>query len=378
MAGREEMVKRQRVLADFGDFALGCEDLQRVLTEACRLISDALGTPLAKVLELDREKNRALVRAGIGWRPGVVGHEYIELGQRSSESFALEAAKPVAMHDVSTEDRFDVPEFMREHGVAALLNVPVFLPGSRPYGLLQVDDREPREFSYEDIEFLRTYATILGPVIDRLHKVSELQDAHDRNATLLRELQHRVKNDLAVIQSLVKLRARRASPDGRAELQVLQERLETLRLVHGQLDAGQPADRLLLKPYVEQLLENLRTLRSHEATDVRLEIDVDEQLEVSRDVAAPLGLILNEFATNSFKYAFNGGAGILAVRIEPSGKARAKLVARDNGVGLGHEQTNSGTRSGMKLIDALSRQIGGRTRWSSDEGVQLETEFNSL
>lgn len=377
MADREEMVKRQRVLADFGDFALGCEDLQQILTEACRLIADALDTPLAKVLEIDREKDRALVRAGVGWRPGIVGHEYIELDQRSSESFALEAAKPVAMQDVSTEDRFDVPGFMKEHGVVALINVPIFLPGSRPYGLLQVDDREPRKFSEEDTEFLRTYATILGPVIDRLHKVSELQEAHDRNATLLRELQHRVKNDLAVIQALVKLRARRASPEGQAELRVLQERLETLRLVHAQLDAGKAADRLLLKPYVEQLLENLRTLRSHEAADVRLEIDVDENLEVSRDVAAPLGLILNEFATNSFKYAFDALEGVLTVKIEPSGKERAKLVARDNGVGLGREHANSGTRSGIGLINSLSRQIGGEARWSSGEGVQLETTFKS-
>ena len=377
MADQEEMVNRQRVLADFGDFAIGCEDLQQILDEGCQLIANALGTPLAKVLEIDRGMDRALVRAGVGWEPGIVGHEYIELDERSSESFALEAAKPVVMQDVAKEDRFDVPEFMKEHGVVALVNVPIFLPGGRPYGLLQVDDREPREFSEEDTEFLRTYATILGPVIDRLHKVSELQEAHDRNATLLRELQHRVKNDLAVIQALVKLRARRASPEGQAELRVLQERLETLRLVHAQLDAGQPADRLLLKPYVEQLLENLRTLRSHDAADVRLDIDVDENIEVSRDVAAPLGLILNEFATNSFKYAFDAADGVLTVKIEPNGKQRATLVASDNGVGLGHDHANSGTRSGMGLINSLSRQIGGEARWSSNGGVQLQIDFKS-
>ena len=186
-----------------------------------------------------------------------------------------------------------------------------------------------------------------------------------------------MKNDLAVIQALVKLRARRASPEGQAELRVLQERLETLRLVHAQLDAGQPADRLLLKPYVEQLLENLRTLRSHDAADVRLNIDVDENLEVSRDVAAPLGLILNEFATNSFKYAFDAADGVLTVKIEPSGKQRAILVASDNGVGLGNGNANSGTRSGMGLINSLSRQIGGEARWSSNGGVQLQIDFKS-
>ena len=63
---------------------------------------------------------------------------------------------------------------MCEHGIVALVNVPILLPGRKPYGVLQVDVREPREFGYEDIQFLRTYAMVLGPVIDRLHKARDL------------------------------------------------------------------------------------------------------------------------------------------------------------------------------------------------------------
>ena len=59
-------------------------------------------------------------------------------------------------------------------------NVPVFLPGGQPYGLLQADATEPREFGPEDTEFLRTYATVLGPVIDRLHKASRLRTTEER------------------------------------------------------------------------------------------------------------------------------------------------------------------------------------------------------
>jgi PAS domain S-box-containing protein len=73
-----------------------------------------------------------------------------------------------------------VPAFLKDAGVVALVNVPIFLPGGRAYGLLQVDSTEPRDFGEGETEFLRTYATILGPVIDRLHKVSRLQTTEER------------------------------------------------------------------------------------------------------------------------------------------------------------------------------------------------------
>ena len=211
MSDREKMLKRQQVLADFGEFALRSQDLDEVLIEACRLVCDALGTDLAKVLEIERGEQSALVRAGIGWRSGIVGHARIQLGERSSEAYSIEKAAPVYTPDIDREERFDIPEFMKAHGAKALVNVPISLPGGRAYGLLQVDAREPHDFGEEDTEFLRTYATILGPVIDRLHKVHALQIALDDNQRLMQELQHRIKNHIGIITSLVRMRARSAS-----------------------------------------------------------------------------------------------------------------------------------------------------------------------
>ena len=176
----EGMVRRQRVLADFGEFALRNENLDEVLTEACRLVADALGTVRAKVLEVEEGGRTLLVRAGVGWGPGVVGHVRLEMTEHSSETFSIRAAVPVITRDIAQEDRFELPAFLRDARIVALVNVPVFLPGGRPYGLLQVDATEPRDFGPEDYEFLRTYATILGPVIDRLHKIRRLLTTEER------------------------------------------------------------------------------------------------------------------------------------------------------------------------------------------------------
>ena len=168
------------MLADFGEFALRSESLDEILTEACRLVSEALGTKHAKVLEIEGGGRSILLRAGVGWPSGVVGRLRLEMRDHSSETYSIKAGKPTITRDIREEDRFEVPPFLKDAGVVALANVPVLLPGGRPYGLLQVDSREPRDFGEEDTEFLRTYAIILGPVIDRLHKVRRLQATEER------------------------------------------------------------------------------------------------------------------------------------------------------------------------------------------------------
>ncbi len=180
MADLQEMQRRQKALANFGAFVLDTDDLQAILQEGCRLIAQALSADLAKIIEIDRDTDTGLVRAGIGWDPGVVGQTRVELAARTSEAFAIERCQPVITRDMALEDRFEFPPFMMDHGVVAIVNVPIFLPGRRPYGLLQVDAREPRDFGDDEIEFLCTYAMVLGPVIDRLKTVSALRETDER------------------------------------------------------------------------------------------------------------------------------------------------------------------------------------------------------
>jgi two-component sensor histidine kinase len=380
MADRAQLLARQKALADFGEFALRSDDLDDVLNEACRLVAEALGADLAKVLEVEYESQELLVRAGVGWRPGVVGVQRIPMGVRSSEAYAIEVAKPVITKDIRREPRFDVPPFMKDHGAIALANVPIFLPRGKPYGLLQVDSREPRDFGEEDIEFLRTYATILGPVIDRLHKLHSLEQALQINQRLLQELQHRVKNHLSIITSLVQLRARQVqSEEVRQELKGVGERIETLRLLNDLLYQAGDVDRLRVQPFIVQLVENLCRLHRGQAGDVRLDFTIDE-VELSPEKAVPVGLILNEFVTNSLRYAFDGHGGTIAVAVEALAGDALRLKVRDNGKGLPPtaEAVKPGSGTGMKLIDGLSRQIGAKPIWSSaDPGVTLCLEFSA-
>lgn len=371
MANLEQLVARQKALGRFGDFALRCDDLDEILHEACRLVGDALGADFSKILEIEEGGERLLVKAGFGWRNGVVGSR-LPMGEKSSETYSIEEGTPVVVQDIATETRFEFPAFLQEHGVRAMVNVPIILPQGKAYGLLQVDAAEPRPFGEEDIEFLLTYAAILGPVIDRLHKAHSLRGALDINRRLLQELQHRVKNHIAIVARLVNMRVRHVeSEEARAELAGIATRVETLRLVHEQLYTAGKTDRVGLRPFLTALVENICRLHDGEGS-VRIDTQIDDA-ELSPDLAVPLGLIVNEFVTNSLKHAFDDRGGTIAVSGEVADNDRLRIHLRDDGKGLpgtteGASAAETGTGTGLKLIRGLARQIDADAQWSADQG----------
>ncbi len=172
----EALLRQQTTLARFGELALRSENLDEILSEACSLVGEALGTDLAKVLELQEDGRTLLVKAGVGWKPGVVGQVRVEAEESSSEGHALQTGKPVISTDTRHETRFSLPGFLRDNNVQALVNVVILgAKGRPPYGVLEVDSHEPREFGDSDIAFLRGYANLLAAAVDRLRVLGEIK-----------------------------------------------------------------------------------------------------------------------------------------------------------------------------------------------------------
>jgi hypothetical protein len=116
------LLDQQRVLAEFGEFALRAEDLDGILNEACRLVGDALRTDLAKVAELLPDGKGMLVRAGVGWKPGVVKHVVVPSDENSPEGLTLKDGAVISP-DIQREQRFAYHDFLIDHGVEAFVNV---------------------------------------------------------------------------------------------------------------------------------------------------------------------------------------------------------------------------------------------------------------
>ncbi len=174
-------LRLQTVLTRFGELALRSNDLDEILTEACHLVGQGLGTDLAKVMELQEEGRTLRVRAGVGWKPGVVGEVVIEVTNDSSEGHALKTGKPMISPDIETETRITYPAFLIDHGVRAVANVVIIGgQGRPPYGILQIDSRQPRRFTDEDTAFLSSYANLLAAAVDRLRVISEMRRGEER------------------------------------------------------------------------------------------------------------------------------------------------------------------------------------------------------
>ena len=252
---RDALLEQQRVLAEFGDLALKTEDLDDILDKACGLVGRALETDFAKVMELSPDGRTFKVRAGVGWKPGVVGVVSVTAVENSPEGLTL-AQGSVISSNRQTERRFEYHDFMIDHGVEAFVNVLILSSkGRAAFGVLQVDSRNPRNFTQSDIEFLRSYANLLGAAIERLRAVDELRQSVRDKDLLINELNHRVKNTLATVQSIASQTLRNASTIDHAS-HAIESRLIALSRVHDVLTeshwAAVPLDEIVgqaIAPY---------------------------------------------------------------------------------------------------------------------------------
>ena len=200
------LLRQQEVLAKFGELALRSDDLDQILHQACRLFGEALGTDLAKVMELQEDRLTLVVRAGVGWKPGVVGHVTLKAERGSSEGYALQTGQPVISADIDHETRFVYADFIKDAGVKAIVSVIILGAESKPpFGILQVDSRSPRLFDERDTKFLRGYANLLAAAVDRLRVADEMRTAQEALQTS--ETALRLSNETLEARAVERARA---------------------------------------------------------------------------------------------------------------------------------------------------------------------------
>lgn len=289
-----QRLKLQRAaLADFGLFAFQCDDIDNLLHRANELVAAALDVPFAKVLEHHPARDEMLIRSGVGWQPGVVGHETFGDHERSPGGYALRSDKPVVSPDLAREHRFETPDVLRRHGVKSMVNV--IIAGERaPFGVLEVDAQEPRDFSDDDVAFLRTYANLLAAAIERVRSHDRLRRTAREQGVLARELGHRVRNLLGLVRALASqttVKDRSGDEFRRAFLDRLQALSTAESLVFESND--ERADPLKLAHEV------LAPHRSDERDNISIE---GVTVGLSARQARMFGLALHELATNAAKY----------------------------------------------------------------------------
>jgi len=214
-------------------------------------------------------------------------------------------------------------------------------------------------------------------VTERREAEQRVKASLEEKEVLLREIHHRVKNNLQVISSLLTLEAHHHAGESSAQLFAdTQSRIRAMALVHDKLYQSDNLALIELGAYIRDLAAGLKEVNASRQRDVRVVVDA-ENIALSVDAAMPCGLMLNELLTNAFKYAFpDGRCGEIRVDARHLDGGQIQISVSDNGVGLPAEigLDSSGTL-GLQLVRTIAGQLGGGVTVERGSGTRFDITF---
>ncbi|TNE53357.1 MAG: sensor histidine kinase [Bacteroidetes bacterium] len=222
----------------------------------------------------------------------------------------------------------------------------------------------------------RLNAQLVGTQKNLNEKNQELESQVNQIQTLIKEVHHRVKNNLQIIASLLNLqRMNESNEEVIRALLKSKNRIQSMALVHQKLYGNEHLTNIYVREYLEQLMGHLEGSFLDDQYAVENSIEVPNDMQFGMDTMIPLGLILNELLTNSYKYAFEEGkVNSIRLKIQKTEEHQFVLIYADSGPGISEDIDvfNSGTL-GLELITILSEQIGGELQY-----LRESSEFRIL
>lgn len=206
---------------------------------------------------------------------------------------------------------------------------------------------------------------------------SNLETSLNEKETLIREIHHRVKNNLQIISSLLSLQ--RGYVDDEYSLDLLHEaqtRVKSMALVHEKLYRSEELSHINMQHYVDSLTRDLLATYNQQGVDLNLDL---EEIKINIETAIPLGLIINELVSNSLKYAFKvKGEGKIDLSLKKY-EGGYQLKVKDNGAGLPSDLDLDNPKTlGLQLVQSLVGQLDGQMEVNNVEGVEFKIQFKKL
>ncbi len=219
---------------------------------------------------------------------------------------------------------------------------------------------------------------IIGALVYRNER-AKTKSLREKEA-LLKEIHHRVKNNLQVISSLLNMQSRGTDNEEMQEvIKEGQSRVKAMSLIHQKLYQTDDLSEIDFQDYIQQLIAQLETLYKAESVEIQNTVNANG-LRLDIDTAIPLGLILNELVSNAYKYAFEGmEEGTINVDLMRIDNERLQLEVTDNGKGLpGDFNFDTAKSLGLKLVNILTKQLQGTLDYNTADGTSFSITFSEI
>ena len=243
--------------------------------------------------------------------------------------------------------------------------------------LMREHSGEPKYFIYVVEDISERQAALR----DRQQWEKQIQASLLEKEVLLKEIYHRVKNNLQVISSLLSLQsAYIKDQDDLIIFQQSQQRIASMALVHEKLYQSQDLAKINFSEYIRDLVASLFSAYEVNEDAIALIINIDEQVFLGLDTAIPCSLIIHELVSNSLKYAFpTGRNGTIYIELSKNNDHQVTLIVSDNGIGLPSNFNFKNMASlGWQLVDALINQIAGNIDIQGAIGVECQVTFTLI
>ena len=252
----------------------------------------------------------------------------------------------------------------------SLISAPM-TAGEKVLGVITIQDFEKENaFTQNQLELLTTVGSQAAIALENSYLYSEVTKQLREKEILLQEVHHRVKNNLQVMSSLIKLQARYIKDEKMLDL--MKEtggRIQSMAIVHTKLYNSGNYEFINFGEYVKNLIESFQNTYGYKLRNIKFETDISDII-INIDTAIPSGLIINELISNSIKYAFPGdAAGTIAISLHRVDGGKLNLVVKDNGTGVDEGIDLSKADSlGIQLVTLLTRQMNGTLNVKSSKG----------
>jgi two-component sensor histidine kinase len=301
-------------------------------------------------------ESRLEMRAGVGWHDGLVGTASVGADLASPSGFALRTGKPVISNHLESEERFRTPELLAAHGVRRAIN-DILQGDGAPYGVLEVDSQSEGEFSEHDIAFLQGAANILGMAIERQRQERALKAALEYQQVLVKEINHRVKNSLQLVASMLSLQAGN-DPQIARSLQQASNRIMAIGRAHERLYRSPQVEKIELAGYLKDICADLQEV----TPNCDISFDASGPLFLKTDHAISVALVVTELVANAARHAYPDGThGTIWVHLARADDEVVRISVSDEGVGLpAGFAVDKKDGLGMRLITSLAKSAKGR------------------